>query len=66
MAIRNENLYKLIENLPEAAKKSAYDYLKYINHTHNYPEWEEIMQMDPDEFELSKEEERQLEESSKD
>ncbi|MFY3792498.1 hypothetical protein ACOQFO_12565 [Ureibacillus sp. MALMAid1270] len=65
MAIRNENLYKLIENLPEAAKKSAYDYLKYINHTHNYPEWEEIIQMDPDEFELSKEE-RQLEESSKD
>ena len=34
-----------IENLPEAAKKSAYDYLKYLSFTHKRSDWEEIMQI---------------------
>lgn len=64
MATRNEELYKLIENLPEAAKKSAYDYLKYLSFAHKRPDWEEIMKMKPDEFDLSEEEERQLRKNS--
>lgn len=64
MAIKNEDLYKIIEKLPEEAKKSAYDYLKYLSFKHNRPDWDEIMEMKPDEFDLSKEEERQLKENS--
>lgn len=64
MAISNEQLFRIIESLPETAKKSAYDYLKYLVFTHSRPDWEEIMQMEPDEIELSEEEERQLRENS--
>lgn len=64
MAISNVQLFRIIESLPETAKKSAYDYLKYLVFTHSRPDWEEIMQMEPDEIELSEEEERQLRENS--
>lgn len=65
MAISNEQLFRIIESLPETAKKSAYDYLKYLVFTHSRPDWEEIMQMEPDEIELSEEEKRQLRENSR-
>lgn len=64
MAIRNEELYKLIKNLPATAKKSAYDYLKYLTFAHDRPDWEELMQMAPEKLDLSEEEERQLRENS--
>ncbi|MDQ6595045.1 hypothetical protein E2K98_04330 [Bacillus salipaludis] len=64
MAISNEELYKMIKKLPEDAKKSAYDYLKYLSYRHSRPDWEDIMVMESDEIPLSQEEERQLKNSS--
>ncbi|MFK4998565.1 hypothetical protein ACI2OX_18315 [Bacillus sp. N9] len=60
MAISNEELFKIIKNLPENAKQSAYDYLKYLSHSHSHPDWDEIMDLEPDNIPLSKEEESQL------
>jgi hypothetical protein len=31
MAISNEELYRMVKNLPEGAKKSAYGYLRYLS-----------------------------------
>jgi len=64
MAISNEELVKMVKNLPESAKKSAYDYLKFLTITHDRPDWDQILEMEPDEVELSKEEERQLRDNS--
>jgi hypothetical protein len=64
MAISNEELFKMVKSLPDAAKKSAYDYFKYLSLTHSRPDWDEIMDMEPDENPLSEEEERQLKNSS--
>lgn len=64
MAISNEKLVELVEKLPESAKKSAYDYLKYLTVSHMRPYWEEIMEMEPDENPLSETEELQLKNNS--
>ncbi|GBF12576.1 hypothetical protein [Tepidibacillus sp. HK-1] len=64
MAISNEDLVKLVRNLPESAKKSAYDYLKFLSLTHKRPDWDEILEMEPEEIDLSEEEERQLNNNS--
>ena len=64
LAISNEKLVELVEQLPESAKKSAYNYLKYLMISHNRPNWDEIMEMEPDETPLTEEEERQLKNNS--
>ncbi|WP_156856099.1 hypothetical protein [Oceanobacillus sp. AG] len=64
MAISNEELVEMIKNLPQSAKKSAYDYLKYLTISHARPNWDEIMELEPDETPLSEEEKRQLKNNS--
>lgn len=64
MAISNKKIIELVEQLPESAKKSAYDYLKYLTVSHSRPNWDEIMDMEPDETPLSEEEELQLKNNS--
>ncbi|SHF98923.1 hypothetical protein SAMN05216225_101174 [Ornithinibacillus halophilus] len=34
MAISNDELYKMLKSLPEDAKKSAFDYIKYLHLSH--------------------------------
>ena len=60
MAISNDDLFKLVKILPEEAKQSAYDYLKFLTIRNKRPSWDEIAQMEPDDLPLSKEEEWQL------
>ncbi|GAB6170875.1 hypothetical protein JCM15765_03530 [Paradesulfitobacterium aromaticivorans] len=60
MAISNDDLFKLVKVLPEEARQSAYDFLKYLTIRHTRPNWDEIAQMEPDDLPLSKEEEWQL------
>lgn len=64
MAISNDKLYELVAQLPETAKKSAYDYLKYLTVSHTRPNWDEIGDLAPDENPLSEEEELQLKNNS--
>lgn len=55
----------MVKKLPHSAKESAYDYLKYLTISHTTrPNWNEIMDVEPDEIPLSAEEERQLNENS--
>ncbi|UNC93568.1 hypothetical protein [Candidatus Contubernalis alkaliaceticus] len=58
--INNKELLLLLKNLPEPAKKSAYDYIKFLSFTYSRPDWDEIMNLEPDDIPLSEEEERQL------
>ncbi|MHB8073159.1 hypothetical protein [Desulfosporosinus fructosivorans] len=60
MAISNEDIFKLVNILPEETKQSAYDYLKFLTISHPRPDWDEIEQMEPDAIPLSKEEAWQL------
>lgn len=64
MAISNEELVELVKQLPQSAKKAAYDYLKYLTISHTRPNWDEIMDLEPDETPLSEEEESQLKNNS--
>lgn len=64
LAISNEDLVEMVKKLPQSAKKSAYDYLKYLTYSYTRPNWEEIMVMEPDDIPLSDEEERQLKKNS--
>ena len=64
MAISNEELVDMVKKLPESAKKSAYDYLKYLTISHTRPDWDDIMHLEPDEIPLSPEEEQQLKKNS--
>ncbi|MDA8226599.1 MAG: hypothetical protein M0T74_02650 [Desulfitobacterium hafniense] len=50
----------MINILPEEAKQSAYDFLKFLSIRHTWPDWNEIAQMEPDDLPLSEEEEKQL------
>lgn len=60
MAISNDDLFELVQILPEESKKSAYDFLKFLTIRPKRPDWNDINQMEPDEIPLSEEEERQL------
>ncbi|MDD2234534.1 MAG: hypothetical protein PHZ11_08060 [Desulfitobacteriaceae bacterium] len=57
MAISNDDIFKLINILPEEAKQIAYDFLKSLT---TRPDWDEIEKMEPDDIPLSDEELRQL------
>jgi hypothetical protein len=59
MAINNEDVIKLFEQLPEKAKQSAFDYIQYLS-VKDRPDWNEIAQLDPDDTPLSDEEMLQL------
>lgn len=60
MAISNDDLFKLVKILPEEAKQSAYDFLKFLTNGSRRPDWAEIEKMEPENIPLSKEEERQM------
>ena len=60
MAISNEDLLKLVKILPEEAKQSAYDFLRFLTTGHKRPDWDEINLMEPDDIPLSEEEKRQM------
>ncbi|MFZ3131058.1 MAG: hypothetical protein WA125_08155 [Desulfosporosinus sp.] len=60
MAISNDDLLKLVEILPEEAKQSAYDFLKFLTIGHKRPDWDEIDLLEPDDIPLSEEKERQM------
>ena len=60
MSISNEDLFKLINVLPEESKRSVYDFVKFLAADHSRPDWDEIMKMEPDDIPLSEEELRQL------
>ena len=60
MAISNDDIFKLVNILPEEAKRSAYDFLKFLTIRDTRPDWDEIDQMEPDDIPLSEEEEWQL------
>ncbi len=64
MAIRNEELVEMVKNLPQSAKKSAYDYLKYLAISHERLNWDEIIKLDPDDIPLTEEEKNQLKTNS--
>jgi hypothetical protein len=64
MAISNEELVEMVKKLPQSAKKSAYDYLKFLTISHTRPNWDEIMDLEPDGTPLSEEEKRQLKNNS--
>ena len=60
MAISNDDIFKLVNILPEETKQSAYDFLKFLTIRHTRPDWDEIDQMEPDDIPLSEEEKWQL------
>lgn len=60
MSISNDDLYKLVNILPEETKQSAYDYLRFLAIGHPRPDWDEIMKMEPDDIPLSAEEKKRL------
>ena len=60
MSITNDDLFKLVNSLPEETKQSAYDFLKFLTVHHSRPDWDEIMKMEPDDIPLSEEELLQL------
>lgn len=60
MSISNNDLFKLVNILPEETKQSAYDFLRFLAIGHPRPDWDEIMKMEPDDIPLSAEEEKQL------
>lgn len=60
MSISNDDLFKLVNILPEETKQSAYDFLRFLTVRHSRPDWDEIIKMEPDDVPLSEEEEKQL------
>ena len=60
MAISNDDIFRLVNILPEETKQSAYDFLKFLTIRHSRPDWDEIDQMEPDDTPLSEEEKLQL------
>jgi hypothetical protein len=62
MSITKDDLHKIIDQLSEKDRASAYDYLLYLaSRTKRKPlTWEEIAKLPPDTEPLSEEEKRQL------
>jgi len=42
MAISNDELFKLVNELPEESKQSAYDFLHFLIVRNYRPDWDEI------------------------
>ena len=40
IAISNEEIVELVKKLPQSARTSAYNYLKYLTISHTRPDWE--------------------------
>jgi len=59
MSVNNDDIFKLVDMLPEENKQSAYDFLRFLTR-HTRPDWDEINQMEPDNIPLSEEEKLQL------
>ncbi|EMA6342977.1 hypothetical protein ACH0R4_RS05965 [Bacillus cytotoxicus] len=62
MAIRKEELYRLIDRLDQQDKKAAFDFLEFlVQRSKKKPKaWEQIDMADPDHEPLSKQELEQL------
>lgn len=61
MAVNKDELHRMIDMLNDKASKSAYDYLRFLTFSYSRPDWDEIMQLEPDDIPLSEEEKRQME-----
>ena len=62
MAIRKEELYRLVDRLDQQDAKTAFDFLEFlVKRSKNKPEyWEQIDQAEPDTEPLSKQELEQM------
>lgn len=60
MAMMKEELHRMIDELSDKARESAYDYLRFLTTKHSRPDWDEIIQMEAEDIALSQEEERQM------
>ena len=60
VAINKNELLELFDQLPETAKQSAFDFMKYLSTRNVGLAWDEIAQLKPDEAPLDGEEQRQL------
>ncbi|MEA4901464.1 DUF2281 domain-containing protein [Desulfitobacterium sp.] len=62
MVVRKEDIYNLVERLPEDDQKTVFDFIQYLlNRSTEKPNgWEGIDQVDPDDEPLTEEELRQL------
>lgn len=50
MTISNDDIFKLVNILPEETKQSAGDFLKFLIIRHTRPEWIKTDQMEPDDM----------------
>jgi hypothetical protein len=61
MSVNKKDLFDLIEQLPDSAQRSAYDYLNFLVHDHEEKlDWEQLSRLAPDSVPLSEEEKQQL------
>lgn len=62
MAIRKEDLYKMIDGLNNADKKAAFDFMQFlIERSKKKPvHWQAIDELNPDDEPLTEEEKQQL------
>ncbi|MBU9714099.1 hypothetical protein [Evansella tamaricis] len=64
MAIRKEDLYKMVESLNEEVKKAAFDFMEFLieRSKNKKPEsWQKIDELESDNDPLTEEEREQLE-----
>ena len=64
MAINKNELIELFDQLPETAKQSAFDFMKYLSTRNVGLAWDEIAKLKPDEVPLNEEEQHQLKDDS--
>lgn len=66
MALRKDDIHKLVDQLSENDQKTAYDFLQYLieRSEKKHASWDEINKLEPDHEPLSEEETRQLKSNS--
>ncbi len=61
MVVRKEDLHHLVDQLPEQAQNTAFDFLQYlVARSDRQLTWDEIDQLEPDDEPLSEDALRQL------
>lgn len=64
MAVRKEDLYRMVESLSNEDKKTAFDFIQFLAERSNNKKpqsWQDIDELDSDEEPLTDEERKQLE-----
>jgi hypothetical protein len=51
MSISDDEMVKMVKSLPQFARQSAYDYLKYLNGQYGQPPWYDIGETNPEQSE---------------